>query len=88
MPQCPAAARRRLCQLFPPLHLARACRSVPTLPLPGQHDVLSFCVNCLNRACRENDRATLVGGRTFGKGVIQTVEPLTTGGGVAVTVAR
>ena len=37
---------------------------------------------------RENDRATLVGERTFGKGVIQTVEPLTNGGGVAVTVAR
>lgn len=37
---------------------------------------------------RENERATLVGERTFGKGVIQTVEPLTSGGGVAVTVAR
>ena len=37
---------------------------------------------------RENGRATLVGERTFGKGVIQTVEPLTSGGGVAVTVAR
>ncbi|CAM9328809.1 unnamed protein product, partial [Hapterophycus canaliculatus] len=39
-------------------------------------------------AVRENDRAILVGERTFGKGVIQTVEPLTNGGGVAVTVAR
>ncbi|CBJ31532.1 D1 carboxyterminal protease precursor [Ectocarpus siliculosus] len=39
-------------------------------------------------AVRENDRAMLVGERTFGKGVIQTVEPLTNGGGVAVTVAR
>lgn len=37
---------------------------------------------------RENNRATLVGERTFGKGVIQTVEPLNSGGGVAVTVAR
>lgn len=40
---------------------------------------------CLHR---ENNRATLVGERTFGKGVIQTVEPLNSGGGVAVTVAR
>ncbi|CAM9334208.1 unnamed protein product [Sphacelaria rigidula] len=39
-------------------------------------------------AVRENDRATLVGQQTFGKGVIQTVEPLSSGGGVAVTVAR
>ncbi|CAM9237742.1 unnamed protein product [Ectocarpus sp. 12 AP-2014] len=39
-------------------------------------------------AVRENDRAMLVGERTFGKGVIQTVEPLSNGGGVAVTVAR
>ncbi|CAM9340589.1 unnamed protein product [Choristocarpus tenellus] len=39
-------------------------------------------------AVRENDRATLTGARTFGKGVIQTVEPLSNGGGVAVTVAR
>lgn len=39
-------------------------------------------------AVRENDRATLVGQQTFGKGVIQTVEPLSSGAGVAVTVAR
>ncbi|CAM9234615.1 unnamed protein product, partial [Discosporangium mesarthrocarpum] len=38
-------------------------------------------------AVRENERAKLVGSRTFGKGVIQTVEPLSNGGGVSVTIA-
>lgn len=43
-------------------------------------------------ALKENDhRATIVGEQTFGKGIIQTIRPLTPslgGGGVAITVAR
>jgi C-terminal processing protease CtpA/Prc len=45
----------------------------------------------LTGALKENSRARVVGAgsrSTFGKGVIQTVEPLAGGGGVAVTVAR
>eukprot|EP01039_Chlorochromonas_danica_P007141 gene7141-7894_t len=36
---------------------------------------------------KENDRATLIGEKSFGKGVIQTLQPLSQGG-VAVTIAR
>ena len=40
-------------------------------------------------ALQENGRATVVGERTFGKGIIQTVRPLSNNqGGVAVTIAR
>lgn len=43
----------------------------------------------LTGALKDNNRATVVGQRTFGKGVIQTVEPLErSGGGVAVTYAK
>ena len=36
-------------------------------------------------ACR---RAKVVGSKTFGKGVVQTVTPLMDGSGVAVTIAK
>lgn len=39
-------------------------------------------------ALKDNGRATLVGEKTFGKGVVQTVSPLSDGAAVAVTVAR
>lgn len=39
-------------------------------------------------ALKDNARATLVGEKTFGKGVVQTVSPLSDGAAVAVTVAR
>eukprot|EP00968_Pinguiococcus_pyrenoidosus_P012567 scaffold1108_cov260-Pinguiococcus_pyrenoidosus.AAC.3 len=42
-------------------------------------------------AAEENDRAKIIGASTeytFGKGIIQTVQRLQTGAGVAVTVAR
>ena len=38
-------------------------------------------------ALQDNSRAKLVGKKTFGKGVIQTLQPLNSGG-VAVTIAR
>lgn len=39
-------------------------------------------------ALKDNGRATVVGTKTFGKGIIQTVTPLADGAGVAVTIAR
>jgi len=42
----------------------------------------------LSAALRENDRATLVGEKTFGKGVIQSLQELRNGAGVAVTIAK
>ncbi len=39
-------------------------------------------------ALKDNGRARIVGERTFGKGLIQTIVELTDGSGVAVTVAR
>lgn len=39
-------------------------------------------------ALKDNGRAKLVGEKTFGKGVVQTVSQLSDGSGVAVTVAR
>ncbi len=39
-------------------------------------------------ALLDNKRATLVGTKTFGKGVVQTVTPLSDGGAVSVTIAR
>ena len=38
-------------------------------------------------ALQDNDRATLLGGQTFGKGLIQTLTNLSDGSGLAVTVA-
>jgi carboxyl-terminal processing protease len=39
-------------------------------------------------ALQDNGRSRLVGGRTFGKGLIQTLIPLSDSSGLAVTVAR
>ena len=39
-------------------------------------------------ALKDNKRATVVGEKTFGKGVVQTVTPLMDGSGVAVTIAK
>jgi carboxyl-terminal processing protease len=42
----------------------------------------------LSAALKENGRATLVGEKTFGKGVIQTLQEVRDGAGVAVTIAK
>ena len=42
----------------------------------------------LSAALKENERATLVGEQTFGKGVIQNLQELRGGAGVAVTIAK
>lgn len=39
-------------------------------------------------ALQDNGRAKIVGEKTFGKGLIQTIVELSDGSGVAVTVAR
>lgn len=42
----------------------------------------------LSGALQDNDRAVLVGSRTFGKGLVQSVRGLGDGSGLAVTVAK
>lgn len=42
----------------------------------------------LSGALRDNKRATLVGTRTFGKGLVQSVQPLGNGCGIAVTISK
>jgi len=42
----------------------------------------------LSGALQDNKRAVLVGSKTFGKGLVQSVRPLDDGSGVAVTIAK
>ena len=42
----------------------------------------------LSGALQDNDRAVLVGTKTFGKGLVQSVRPLGDGSGLAVTIAK
>ena len=42
----------------------------------------------LSGALQDNDRATLLGTKTFGKGLVQSVRPLGDGSGLAVTIAK
>ena len=42
----------------------------------------------LSGALQDNDRASLVGTQTFGKGLVQSVRGLSDGSGVAVTIAK
>jgi len=42
----------------------------------------------LSGAMQDNKRAVLIGTRTFGKGLVQSVRPLDDGSGVAVTIAK
>mmetsp|Transcript_13958 Transcript_13958/g.20280 ORF Transcript_13958/g.20280 Transcript_13958/m.20280 type:complete len:429 (+) Transcript_13958:132-1418(+) len=39
-------------------------------------------------ALKDNNRAVLIGEKSFGKGVVQTVSPLSDGSGLAVTIAK
>ena len=42
----------------------------------------------LSGALQDNERAIIVGTKTFGKGLVQSVRSLADGSGVAVTVAK
>lgn len=42
----------------------------------------------LSGALQDNKRAQLVGAKTFGKGLVQSVRPLSEGAGIAVTIAK
>jgi carboxyl-terminal processing protease len=42
----------------------------------------------LSGALQDNHRATIVGKKTFGKGLVQSVRPLGDGSGIAVTIAK
>ena len=42
----------------------------------------------LSGALKDNKRATLLGTKTFGKGLVQSVRPLGDGSGLAVTIAK
>ncbi len=42
----------------------------------------------LSGALQDNKRAVLVGSKTFGKGLVQSVRPLNDGSGLAVTIAK
>ncbi|MEN9213248.1 MAG: S41 family peptidase, partial [Thermostichus sp. DG02_4_bins_136] len=42
----------------------------------------------LSGALQDNRRAVIVGTQTFGKGLVQSVHPLSDGSGLAVTIAR
>jgi carboxyl-terminal processing protease len=42
----------------------------------------------LSGALQDNHRATIVGQKTFGKGLVQSVRPLADGSGLAVTIAK
>ena len=48
----------------------------------------AHAMQVLAGALKDNGRARIVGERTFGKGLIQTIVELSDGSGVAVTVAR
>jgi len=39
-------------------------------------------------AVKDHDKGTLIGTRTFGKGLVQAVEPLEDGSGLKFTIAR
>ena len=42
----------------------------------------------LSGALKDNERATILGTKTFGKGLVQSVRPLGDGSGLAVTIAK
>jgi carboxyl-terminal processing protease len=69
--------------------VADARELVPRLPVVVlvNHGTAS-AAEVVAAALRDHDRAVLVGSRTFGKAVVQSVTPLSNGGALALTIAR
>ena len=64
-------------------------KSLTNLPLVVLVDGYSASASeILAGALKENHRAKVVGSRTYGKGTVQSVHPLSDGSGLAVTIAR
>lgn len=64
-------------------------RALTTKPLVVLVDKGSASASeILSGALQDNKRATIVGSQTFGKGLVQSVRPLTGDAGLAVTIAK
>ena len=73
-----------------PAHVYRAAPGQKSrLPLVVLIDGASAsAAEIVAAALHDNHRATLVGERTFGKGLVQSIEPLAAGAAIKLTVAR
>ena len=73
-----------------PRHVYRASGGVATrLPLVVLVDRMSASsAEIVAAALRDNHRATLVGQRTFGKALVQSIDPLGNGAALELTIAR
>jgi carboxyl-terminal processing protease len=64
----------------------RALTSKPLVVLVNEGSASASEI--LSGALQENNRAVLVGQKTFGKGLVQSVRPLSDGSGMTVTIAK
>jgi carboxyl-terminal processing protease len=73
-----------------PRHVYRAFPGIATkLPLVVLVDgMTASSAEIVAAAMRDHRRATLVGQRTFGKGLVQSIDPLVNGAALELTVAR
>jgi carboxyl-terminal processing protease len=73
-----------------PRHVYRAFPGIATkLPLVVLVDgMTASSAEIVAAAMRDHHRATLVGQRTFGKGLVQSIDPLVNGAALELTVAR
>jgi carboxyl-terminal processing protease len=71
------------------VYRARGTAEEPTLPLAVLVDRWSAsAAEVVAAALQDNDRAVLVGESTFGKGLVQAVQPLPNGGALKLTTGR
>jgi carboxyl-terminal processing protease len=61
-------------------------QSIPVVVLVNDHSASASEI--VTGALQDRDRATVVGTRTFGKGVFQEIEPLSNGGALDITVGE
>ena len=64
----------------------RAATRLPLVVLVDRYSASS--AEIVAAALQDNQRATLVGERTFGKGLVQTIDPLDNGAALELTIAR